>query len=253
LLSEKNDNKTTENFVHQFKFAPNYLDRKEALDYFSKKGMKELLLGLNDKYAGIRKYTLTRLGSSKMVKENEVLEKIEALAKNEKDKKTKAAALMILVKTKDDKYLPLFESCVSDSSYSVAGAALEGIVQSNPVKAYEFAKKFSNDAKGALGNIVIRTLFSNGTEADFDIIAKSYNEMPASREKIMGTENFCGYLEKLNDINRIKKGIDNIFKFRDQIPEEYRSFIDPSFKKALDKISKTKGAEIEDYIKKGFE
>ena len=33
LLVEKTDNKTLENYVHQFKYAGNYLDKKEAIDF----------------------------------------------------------------------------------------------------------------------------------------------------------------------------------------------------------------------------
>ena len=43
LLWEKTDNKTAENFIFQYKHAPNYLDRKEALDFFAKKNMEELI------------------------------------------------------------------------------------------------------------------------------------------------------------------------------------------------------------------
>ena len=40
--------------------------------------------------------------------------------------------------------------------------------------------------------------------------------------------------------------------FRNQIPEEYRNFTDPSFKAAFDKLSKAKGTEITDYISSVF-
>ena len=66
LLAEITDNKTAENFVHQIKYAPNYLDRREALEFFAKKGMKELALGLQDKFNGLRRLTIDRLGKSKM-------------------------------------------------------------------------------------------------------------------------------------------------------------------------------------------
>ncbi len=37
LLAEKTDNKSEENFVSQWKNARNYMDRKEAIDFFAKK------------------------------------------------------------------------------------------------------------------------------------------------------------------------------------------------------------------------
>ena len=66
------------------------------------------------------------------------------------------------------------------------------------------------------------------------------------------TETFGEYLLKINDVGRIKKGIDYIIKFRSFIPEQYKSFTDPAFKGALDKISTAKPGEVADYIKTVF-
>ncbi len=248
LLAEKTDNKTAENYVHQMEYAPNYLDRREALEFFAKKGMKELALGLQDKFDGLRRLTMDRLGKSKMAKDAQVIAAIESIANNDKDKKTQAAAIKFLAKTADVKYLPLYKKFVNDSSYSVAGASLAGLEKLEPSNAYELAKKFSNDAKEDLGSIVNKAIISNGTEADFNLIAKNYLETPLSQEKIASTTEFAGYLEKLNDNTKIKKGIDDIMIFRNQIPEQYRNFTDPAFKASFDKLSKAKGTEIAEYI-----
>ena len=253
LLCEKTDNKTTENFIHQYKYAPNYLDRKEALDHFSKKASPELILGLKDKFEGLRSYTLSKLtASSKLSKQPDVLEAIEKLIAVEKDKKTLASGLKFLAKTKDKKYAAEFTRYATDSSYTVAGAALEGLQEMDPEKSYELAKKFSDDCKGDLGAVVIKTIISKGTEADFDIVSKGYKSMPLSQEKLMGTERYCAYLEKLNDVSKIKKGIDDVIHFRSMIPEQYRTYTDGAFKKGLDKLAASKGGEIDGYIKSVF-
>ena len=252
LLAEITDNKTAENFVHQIKYAPNYLDRREALEFFAKKGMKELALGLQDKFNGLRRLTMDRLGKSKMATDAQVVAAIESIAYNDKDKKTQAAAIKFFAKTAEVKYLSLYNKFVNDSSYSVAGASLEGFEKLEPTKAYELAKKFSGDAKGDLSTVVNKAIISNGTEADFELIAKNYKETPPSQEKISSTNDFSAYLEKLNNIAKVKKGIDEIMIFRNQIPEQYRNFTDPSFKTAFDKLSKTKGAEIAEYINSVF-
>ena len=51
----------------------NYLDRKEALDYFNKNNMEELSLGLNDKFAGLRKSTIAMLAESKLAADSKVI------------------------------------------------------------------------------------------------------------------------------------------------------------------------------------
>ena len=106
---------------------PNYLDRKEALDYFAKKGMPELALGLTDKFAPLRRNTIAKLEASKIAEDAKVIEGIEKIANTEKDRRTKAAAISYLAKTSNAKYKPLYEKNINDSSYSVAGAALEGL------------------------------------------------------------------------------------------------------------------------------
>ncbi|MBC7887704.1 MAG: M1 family metallopeptidase [Ferruginibacter sp.] len=252
LLWDKTDNKTAENFVFQYKQAPNYLDRKEALDFFNKKNMEELSLGIQDKYAGLRKLSIDRLALSKFAKDEKVVVAIESIAGIEKDKKTRAAALKFLAATKDRKYQSLYNKYVGDSSYSVAGAALEALSALEPARSYELAKKYSTDAKGALGEVVSTNLIANGTEADFDFIAAKYNEAPPSQEKIEMTDAFCDYLLKINDVAKLKKGIGYIMKFRGFIPEQYRSFTDPAFKVGLDKVAKAKPGEVAEYIKTVF-
>jgi aminopeptidase N len=252
ILCTKKDNKTAENLVHQIKYAPLFMDRREALEYFAKNNMGEIARGLSDKYAPLRRYTINRIAAGKMKDVPSLVSTIEKIANEDPDKKTKAAAIAFLAKTKDAKYLSIYEKNVNDSSYTVAGEALNGLTALEPAKAYALAKKYSSDAKGKLGEVVSNVIIENGTESDFDFIYNRYNEMPLSQEKVSGTEAFCAYLEKVQNLANVKKGIDAAITFRMQVPEQFRSFVDPSIKGGLDKIAKAKGAEIEEYIKKGW-
>ncbi len=252
MLWMKTDNKTAENYVHQIKYAPNYLDRKEALDYFAKKAMPELSLGLTDKFAAIRRTTLAQLEASKIAEDAKVIEGVERIANTDKDRRAKAAAISYLAKTSNVKYKAMFEKNINDSSYSVAGAALEGLVGLEPARGYELAKKYSSDAKGDLGAVVNDIIIKEGTEADFDFIANRFEKMPLSQEKLEATPMFTTYLEKVNNIANVKRGIDLIIKFRLAVPEQYRGFVDPMLKGGLDKLAKSKGKEIENYISNGW-
>ncbi|MBS1511218.1 MAG: M1 family metallopeptidase [Bacteroidetes bacterium] len=250
ILCEKTDNKTAANFIHQFKYAPLYMDRREALQYFSKNNMKDLMGGLNDKYGPLREYTLNRLTANKQLsKDPDVIKAVETLAAKETHKKAKAAALDFLAKTGDAKYLPLYKNNVNDSSYSVAGAALSGLAALEPANAYTLAKKLSSDAKGDLSEAINDIMIENGTEADFDIVATTYDKSPLSQQKVQGSATFAAYLEKVKDMSKVKQGIDMIVKFRNLVPEQFRGFVDPTIKGALDKLATAKGAEIADYLK----
>ena len=252
MLWVKTDNKSAENYVHQIKYAPNYLDRKEALDYFAKKNMPELALGLTDKYAPLRRSSIAKLEKSKIAEDAKVMENMEKIANTDTDRRTKAAAIGYLAKTSNAKYKTIYEKNINDSSYSVSGAALEGLIGLEPARSYELAKKYSKDAKGDLGDMVNEIIMKEGSEADFDFIAKRFDDMPLSQEKLQAVSTFAAYLEKVQNIANVKKGIDGILKFRNAVPEQFRGFVDPMITGALNKVGKAKGKEIEDYIANGL-
>jgi len=252
LLAIKKDNKSADEFEQQYKYAPNYLDRREALDYFAKNHLSILSLGLNDKYAGLRLLTLEDIEKQNSFPSAPVLASIEQLAQKDPDKKVQAKALETLAKTKDTKYLPLFRKYVNDSSYSVAGASLEGLAALEPSQAYSLAKKYSSDALGKLGDVVSDIIIKNGSGDDYNFIYDHFKNLPLSQEKIKAVGTFSKYLETVKDAGKVKKGVDEIMKFRNQIPEQYLSFIDPAFKQAFNKLSaaqKANGnAEVAEYI-----
>ena len=240
LISQRTENKALENYIHQYKYAGNYIDRREALDFFSKKKTKELADGLNDKYPGLREYTLEKLITNKALLTTDVLTRVEQLANNDVDKKVKAKAIELLAKQNDKKYLTLFTKFAGDSSYSVSGAALEGLSKLDPENVYTLAKKYSGDAKGKLGSVVFAALIANGKEEDYDIVSNFYKDAPLSETKVQLSVDFANYLAKVTNTEKIKKGVDLIMVFRNFIPEEYRSFTDPAFKQAFSKLSKVK-------------
>lgn len=252
LLAERTDSKSEAQFMAQAKYGKTYADRKDVIDFYSKNNLKQLADGLSDSYYKLRIYTLQKLSSSSSRNDESVKSKIEDLAKKDPYKKVRAAALNVLTKIGDSKYIPLFEDAVNDSSYSVAGAAFKGLNTLKPESSYDLAKKYSNDAKGTLGDEIIKVLISQGKAEDFPIIAKTFADMPLSQEKFSQTEKFAEFLLKVNDLEQIKEGIRHMIDMRNAIPEQFRNFVDASFEKQFKKISQAKGAEIEAYIKQVF-
>lgn len=248
LLCEKTDNKTADNYIHQIKYAPLYLDRKEALEYFAENEMKELAEGLKDKFGSLREYSIYIISEGKFFKDAAVIKTVEEIAAIETNKKAKAAALEFLAKTADKKYLGIFKTNINDSSYSVAGAALDGLAVLEPQNAYDIAKKYSTDAKGTLGELVTIILMSAGDVADFDLIAAQFDQIPASASKLQMVDMFCGYLKNISNTGNLKKGIDLVIKLRSALPKQYKNITEPVFTGALSKLGKAKGREIEDYI-----
>ena len=252
LLAIKNDNKSADEFEQQYKYAPNYLDRREALEYFAKNNSSNLSLGLDDKYYGLRLLTLENLDMNNGYSDAAVLKKIETMATKDPNKKVQAKAIGILAKLEDKKYQPIFQKYITDSSYSVAGAALKGLAALEPSQSYALAKKYSTDALGDLGTEVSAIIMSQGSESDFDFLLNQFKREPVGQDKVISGYKFANYLIKVNDPQKVREAVDEIMKFRNQIPEKYRSYIDPGFKRAFDNISvaqKSKGnTELSNYI-----
>ncbi len=250
LLCRKTDHKTVDNFKAQWKYAPLYVDRIEALDYFADNKMTyELSLGLNDKFYGVRSYALDKLAADSGILNNQIiLAQVQRIALNDEHNKTKSRAIAMLAATKDAQYKPIFEKAVNDSSYSVAGAALKGLINSDSANAYVLAKKYSTDAKGDLEDAIASILIIHGSEEDYDAVVKNYDAMPLGQSKVIATPQFCTYLLKINDALKIKAGVDKVIAFRNLIPQAYRGFTDPVINGGLQQIATAKGGDVQAYI-----
>lgn len=250
ILWEKTDNKTAENYKFQFKNAPLYLDRREALAYFAKNKMPELEWGLHDQFSGIRSLTLDLIIQTQQINSPSFLSGIEKIAIEDPDRKTKAKAIEALAGLEDKNYLSLFEKYLYDSSYSIAGAALEGITKLKPDSSYQLAKQFTVDARGKLSTVVNELIMDKGNEEDFEYLYNYIHAMPLTQEKFNAVASFGMYLTKINKLENIKLGIDEIIQFKKSIPEDYRKYTDPVFNEILIQIKNTKGADIKEYLEK---
>lgn len=252
LLALKTDNKSADEFLQQYKYGPKYLDRREALEYFAAHQSAYVALGLNDSFAGLRLLTMQLIDDANQLNVPSNVTIIEKIATKDPDKVTQAKALELLGELKEIKYLPLFEKYVNDSSYSVSGAALEGLAALKPQQAYSLALKFSNDALGDLGDAVSSIIFKNGTEKDFDVLLNIFKSTSFSSKKIIQMMKFAQYLTTLKNTENVKKGVDEINKLRSKAMEAHLNYLDQTFQQALSRIAYAQkqagNKELADYI-----
>jgi aminopeptidase N len=224
LLCERTDNKTAANFIFQYQHAGLYVDRKETIDFASKHqddpAIRAFLLqAFHDPYKGLRIDAIDAINpeSSEMV--SAALPELVKLASGDKEALVRAKALEILAEVRDPAYLPLFEKSVHDSSYSVAGEALNGIYNLDSVKGLSLANQQRVDAKGKLGGVISKILIANAKPEDVAFIIKSYDEMAPGQLKFESTPSFCNFLTKIDNLDDFKKGVDVVIKFRNEIPD----------------------------------
>jgi aminopeptidase N len=246
VLGEKKDNKTRDNFINQYKYAGLYLDRREAIDVCAKnqddpKALELLTLALKDKFFGLRSYTIGKLDLKKDAVKQAAEPILADIAAHDPRTVVRASAIAALGKFKKAKYKSLFEKAVNDSSYSVAGSALDALGMIDSTEAFNDAKKLSKyPAKGKLSGAIANALIKYGDENDFDIITDNFRKMPLSRAKLNFLQAYSNLLAKIKNTDKLKRGVDEIVKFRDAIPSQARVNTDPVINNTILKNLATK-------------
>lgn len=260
LLCTKKENKTLDEYIHQYKYAGSYLDRRESIDFASKKqddpkAVEFLKTALKDKYDGLRNFTINRLD----FKKDKIKEAAEPvlldLAKNDSKRLVKANAIEKLGEFQNPAYATLFRMAINDSSYTVAGNALEALAEIDSVAALNEAKRLAKEnTKGALADAITTIMIASGDESSADMILSSFEKMPLSQNKFNLLQSIGSFLAKTSNMDIVKRGIDDIVAFRDAIPEAFQGQTNPFINGILLKglVTKKKDAgltEQADYIK----
>lgn len=258
LLVEKRENKTLAEYIHQYRHSDNYLNRREALafansilstDTLAQQLIKE---GLNDAYHRIRSQAISLLGQIKP--DAATLKLIENIARTDKKSLVRADAIDFLGLQTDEAYKALFTSAVRDSSYSIAGAALEALSALDSSAALKIANELRNEkSKGRLNAAIGDILILYGDASVYDFVAKSYQQAPLSYTKVQMSISYILFANKLSDAEQVKKVVKDVITFRDLIPAAVRPQTDPPINSALKALADKKEAagqkELAEYIR----
>jgi aminopeptidase N len=248
LLCEKKDNKTLDNFIHQYKYAGNYVDRREAVDFCSQhqdeaKAVDLLKAAVKDRYYRIRGYALSKV-DWKRDNVKAALEPIVAqLADHDPSRVVKARAIEVLGSFANSAYEPLFIKATADSSYTVSGNALEALSEIDSASALALAKKMiKQPAKGELSVAISEALIKSGDESDFDVVSDNFEKMQVGQAKFQFMMPYASMLKKVKSTDKVKRGVDLLIQFKEAIPQAYRQQTDPYFDNALKGVAKEKQA-----------
>jgi aminopeptidase N len=266
LLAQKTENKNLDDYIHQYKHGK-YLDRLEAIDAAARKqeeikGVDLLTLALNDKYYGLRSHALGKLDLRKQGLKAVAEPILADLARNDIKRTVRAAAISKLGDYRQAKYLTLFKTALNDSSYTVAGNALEALGKVDSVAALTESKRLSAlPAKGKLANAISGTMIMYGDESASNVILENFENMPLSQAKFEALQPLSQFLTRVKTLETFKRGINAIDAFHMEIPQAYRSQVTPAIEGLLKMLQKTKmeagNKEMAEYIdtklnKKGF-
>ena len=267
-LWTKKDNKTLDNYIHQYKYAGNYVDRREAIDFASKKlddpkAVELIKTALTDKYQGLRNFAISKADLRKELVKTSFEPVLLNLVKSDKSSIVRASAIQKLGEYKKPDYIATFKAAVYDSSYTVAGNALTALGKADPALATVLAKQMSDKpAKGNLQEAIMNEIVKSGDESMADKIIGDFAKMPMSQGKFQTLNTLSTYLSAIKNPEKVKWGVDEIVKFRDGVPEAYQNQTNPFIngvilkgilakkdKDAKDNAGNTQLKELADYIK----
>ncbi|HEX6915807.1 MAG TPA: M1 family aminopeptidase [Chitinophagaceae bacterium] len=232
LLAVKKDNKTLEEYIHQYRYAKTFLDRNEAVD-FARGAMPQpaatqlIKDALSDPYFLIRRKAVTALFDSVM--DANTRQKIETMAVSDPNRIVRADAIDLLGSLKDKRYRDLFLRSVKDSSYTVAGSALLALFEIDEDAALALLPELQKDAKGALENALNVAEIYTKTDADFDEMYEDF-ENAAVFDQLSKVNAFLIYLARVENTDNFKKGVDMLVKFRERLAP----FV-PGFREAMNR------------------
>jgi aminopeptidase N len=244
LVAEKTEEKSLDEYAVLYRNATNYIDRREAIDAALKKqaevgGVQILLDAIKDKYAPLRAYAINSLDMSLGQIKNAVEVPLAEAAKAT-DRQVKAAAINKLGQYRQGKYRPLFQSAVNDSSYSVAGNALEALYKLDSTAAMTEVKRLSAaPAKGRLASVLKTLTLSGDREAAVKLLS-DFEAMPLGQPKFQALEGVFELVTATNDLELFKRGVDDILALGNALPEDFREQVMKQLVTALREVQKEK-------------
>ena len=244
LLCEKQDNKTLENFVFQYKNAGNYVDRREAIEYCAKhqddpKALDLLKTAAKDRYYRLRNLTLSQIDMKQDAVRTAFEPLLAEMAAHDPSRPVKARAIEILGTYKNPGYKALFARATGDSSYSVSGLALSALAKIDSAQALAIAKQLVHQpSKGNLSASIAGILIKAGDESNFDAITDNFEQMPVTQAKFNFAMSYSNMLANVANTTKLKRGVDLLIQFKEAIPAAYRGQTDPVFDKMLLGVAK---------------
>lgn len=173
LVCTKNDKKTNAEWIFQFRSAPLFLDRYEAIQKLSKNykaGSPEanaVWSALDDKMWAMRVLAIKNI---KELAKNEntssdVMSKLKELAAGDPKATVREAAYSALAKHFDDpSLLSFYEQGINDSAYDVMGKALENLAAKDSAKGLAIAFKLEQENNKRINSVLFGVYADYGSD-----------------------------------------------------------------------------------------
>ncbi|WP_345078040.1 M1 family metallopeptidase [Nemorincola caseinilytica] len=203
LPGEIKENKKPIHWAMQYGAAKDHISRRLALNAAGK-AMSDsasqaiIDMGLNDSVYQLRKYALGQIERAQSDKyRKRWAARVTDIAANDDNRQVRAAAFDVLAAWKTNAAKTVMLRAVNDSSYMVAGAALEALDKLDKDTAYAIAKKLlATKPGGALESVIWTLIGKKGT--DEDVALYEANAAGAYRKKMSFGMSLGAYMKNVS-------------------------------------------------------
>ena len=179
LLCSKSEVKTLQELAFQYRNAPLYLDRYEAISKLASRGSDSLaaeviIAALNDKFWGLRLDAIDALKDIQGGHEKQIKEKLIVLAQKDEKSLVRAIAVEYLsAHYKDKDLLDLYKGGLSDKSYYVLSSSLGALAKLNPDEGMKVVKQYETEKNTDVLFAVAAIYGSYGSDENNDFFVKN--------------------------------------------------------------------------------
>ena len=216
LLWQKKDNKPFSEFAYQYRTAPRYVDRREAVAAAAQlptdAAARQLLLtALSDKSELMRRAALSSLKLDDKSVAKSASAVIRKQLAQEKNNNNQAALLQALAVINDKKDEKTFVKALNSQSYAVQGAALEGLAAVQPKQALARAKALEPGAKGDISAAIANVYATAGDASTWPYVRDQF-DAAGPQGKFQMLESLVGLMARLDDATVLREGVDRLQK-----------------------------------------
>ncbi len=213
LLCTKSEQKSIKEWAFQYKNAPLYLDRSEALTELAKSPKDSLAVeiivsAINDKFWSIRADAIYDLREIAPGHEKQVKEHLVQLVKKDVKADVRTAAIAYLSSFyKDDDLQVVYKNALNDRSYSVLGASLYAIAKVNSAEGLKLAKLYENEKSSDVLYAIAELYANYGSDDNNDFFLNSKDKF-TGWSKISFVSQYALFLQKVTKDETINAGIE---------------------------------------------
>lgn len=226
LVCTKKDQHSREEWRYQYKNAPLYLDRYEAIATISKDYKSDspdagvMQVALNDKAQKIRQLAIEHCGPLLAIDSARIKDKLLEMALKDNSSDVRTSALKALKKHfRYPEYEAALKAALKDSSYQVVATSFETISKFDTAYAKTIAPELESDSSSAVLS-VLATYYVTDTLADHTLFYDRAIIKTKSWERYSVIQSYSNYLKCSQD-PMLDRGIDRLVLYCRQHKRRY--------------------------------